>query len=151
MKPMKRFLFLLAFLASSSVSATEIFHWVDENGVSNYSSTAPAGDVADVETVNLPDNTPPDYDPEEDRYGVQAQAERMAALREELAQKREDARERQNRAARQQPAQYRDPYRYGQPLFWSPPYYQRPPVRPQPPIAVPYETVTLKPPGLSRN
>jgi hypothetical protein len=151
MKPMKRTLFLLAFLASSPVYATEIYRWVDENGVANFSSTAPHGAVDGLSTMELEDSTPPDYDPEEDRYGVQAQAERMAALREDMANKREDARERQNRTSRQQPVQYRDPYRYGYPLLGSPPYYPRPPVRPEPPISVPYETVTFRPPGASRN
>ena len=68
----------LALLASFPAMATEIYHWVDENGVSNFSSTAPPGLAEEVNKMTLEDTTPPDYDPEEDRYGVAAQAERMA-------------------------------------------------------------------------
>jgi len=138
---------LLASLASSPAVATEVFHWVDENGVSHYTQSAPPSNVEGVSQVILEDTTPSDYDPEEDRFGVQAQAERMASLREELKEKREAQRERQRNAAAQQPVQYRDSYPYGRSTFWQPPYYPRPPVRPEPPIAVPYETVTLRPPG----
>lgn len=146
---LRRFtLFFLAFVASSPALATEVYHWVDENGVSNYSSTTPPGDSSGVSKMIIEDSTPPDYDPEEDRYGVQAQAERMAALRDDMAKKREEHRENQRRAAQQRPVQYRDPYPYSSPLFWAPPYYQRPPPRPEPPIAVPYDTVTLRPPSL---
>jgi hypothetical protein len=66
----------LALLAGISmpVLATEVYHWVDENGVAHYSQHAPAADVAGVSKMILEDTTPPDYDPEEDRYGVEAQA-----------------------------------------------------------------------------
>ena len=86
---------------------------MDENGVSHYSQNAPPGDVPGVSTMILEDTTPPDYDPEEDRYGVAAQAERMAALREEMAEKREAQRERQRNAPQQPVVQYQQPYQYG--------------------------------------
>lgn len=142
-------LFLLVMLAGSpAVAATEIFHWVDENGVAHFSQSAPLSDVAGVSHLTLEDTTPPDYDPEEDRYGVEAQAERMAALREEMAQKRESRRDRQHNSYQQPLVQYREPY-YVSGLL-RPPYYPRPPLRPEPPIAVPYETTTLLPPGSGR-
>jgi len=144
-------LIFLVFLASSPAVATEIYRWVDENGVANFSSTAPPGDVGGVSKMNLEDTTPPDYDPEKDVFDVEGQAERMAALREEQAARREERRKRQRDAVQQQPVQYRDPYQYGRPLFWQPPYYPRPPERPEPPIAVPYETVPFRPPGHSRD
>ena len=144
-------LFLLTCLASMPVLATEVYHWVDENGVSHYSQNAPAADVAGVSKMILEDTTPPDYDPEEDRYGVAAQAQRMASLREEMKEKREAESERRRNAAAQQPmVQYRDPYSYGRPLFWQPPYYSRPPLRPEPPIA-PAPTFPFRPPGLNPN
>ena len=142
-------LFLLAVLASLPVFATEIYHWVDENGVSHYTQSAPPGDVAGVSQMNLEDTTPPDYDPEEDRYGVEAQAERMAALREEMTEKREAQRERQRNTAQQPVVQYQQPYPYGYSSFWQPPYYPRPP-QPVQPIA-PAPTFPFRPPGLSRN
>jgi hypothetical protein len=46
MKPTGFTLFLVAFLASSPVLATEVYHWVDENGVAHYSQHAPATDRA---------------------------------------------------------------------------------------------------------
>jgi len=88
--------------------------------------------------MNLVDTTPEDYDPDEDRYGVEAQAERMAALREKMEQEREDA---------QQAVQYREPYRRYSNGVWLPPIYPRPPVKPEHPIEVPYPTATLRPPG----
>ena len=151
MKSTGHTLFLLVLMASSPVLATEVYHWVDENGVSHYTQNAPSPDVTGVSSMTLEDTTPPDYDPEEDRYGVQAQAERMAALREEMAQKREAERERQRNTPRQQLIQYQQPYNYGYSSFLRPPLYPVPPIRPQPPIEVPYETVTLRPPGSGSN
>jgi hypothetical protein len=141
----------MVLLASSAVPATEVYRWVDENGVPNFSSTAPSGNVGGVSKMTLEDTTPPDYDPEEDRYGVSAQAARMASLRKDMKDKREAERRRQRNASQQQPVQYREPYQYGRSLFWRPPYYTRPPVRPERPIVVPYETATFRPPGRSSN
>jgi len=137
---------------SATVMATEIYHWVDENGVSHFTQNAPSAAIAGVEKMTLEDTTPPDYDPEEDIYGVAQQQERMAAIREERKEKLEAGLKRQRDAAARQPAvQYDDPYRYGRRAFWNPPYYPRPPLRPEPPIAVPYTTSTLRPPGPGRN
>jgi hypothetical protein len=52
-------LFFLVFLANSPVVATEIYHWVDENGVSNFSAIAPPVDVTGVEIMSLENTTPP--------------------------------------------------------------------------------------------
>ena len=140
-------LVLLATIAGTTLSANEIYHWVDENGVQNFSQTQPAGNTTGVSKMNLVDTTPADYDPEEDLYDVEAQAERMNALREDMEKRREAARERQRNAAQQPVIQYRQPDRYySRPLLY-PPIYPRPPHRPEPPIAVPYPTETLRPPG----
>ena len=136
----------LALCASTIVVGEEIYHWLDENGVPNFSQRQPDEDTRGVSKLNLPDTTPPDYDPDEDRYGVEAQAERMTALREEMDKQREDARERRRNTA-QQPMQYREPYRRYARGIWHPPIYTRPPPIPQPPIVVPYRTATLRPPG----
>lgn len=140
-------LVLLAMIASTAALAGEIYHWVDENGVQNFSQKPPDGKIPGVSQLNLVDTTPEDYDPDEDRYGVEAQAERMAALREEMEQEREDARERERNAAQQQAVQYREPYRRYSNGVWLPPIYPRPPVKPELPIEVPYPTATLRPPG----
>lgn len=137
-------LFLLAIMASSLLSAQEIYHWQDENGVQHFSQIAPAGEIAGVSTLTLADSTPPDFDPDEDRYGVEAQAERMKALREEMEKRREARR----KAAPQPVVQYQQPVRYAAPLWWHrPPVYPKPPLRPQPPVIEPYPTAVLRPPG----
>ena len=134
----------LAMIASTTALASEIYHWLDENGVPNFSQKQPAGKMPGVTLLTLADTTPSDYDPEEDRYGVQAQAERLNALREERERKREAVRERQRYTAQQQVVQYREPVRRYSNAFWYPPIYSRPPQRPRPPIAVPHPTSTLK-------
>ena len=143
-------LFLLAFCASMPVLATEVYHWVDENGVPHYSQNVPTADVTGVSIIILEDTRPPDYDPEEDRYGVEAQAERMALLREEMAEKREAQRERQRNAPQQPVVQYQQPYQYGYSSFLRPPYYPSPPLRPEPFIE-PLPVLPFSPRGLNRN
>ena len=135
----------LTLLASSRVSAQEIFHWIDEDGVANFSQEQPAGEVPGLSKLFLEDTTPVDFDPEEDRFGIEEQAERMVALRAEMDQRRIANRERQQRVI-QQPVQqpYRDPYSFYSRPLWYPPLQPRPPHRPRPPIAVPYETSTLR-------
>ena len=137
----------LAMIASPAAPGSEIYHWLDENGVPNFSQKEPDGELQGVSRLTLTDTMPPDYDPDEDRYGIEAQAERMAALREEMEQQREDARERRRNTPQQQAVHYPEPYRRYARGIWHPPYYPRPPPRPQPPIVVPYRTATLEPPG----
>jgi len=137
----------LVLAAAGSAFATEIYHWVDENGVPHYSQNAPPGAVDGVETMSLENTAPADNDPEEDIYGVEAQAQRMAALREEMEEKRTARQEQRKAAARQPIVQYQNPVNYGYGPFWRPPSRPRPPVEPVPPIENPYPTDTLKPPG----
>ncbi|NND58084.1 MAG: DUF4124 domain-containing protein [Xanthomonadales bacterium] len=135
--------------ACTQVLATEIYHWVDENGVSHYSQSAQAGSPDGVKTMTLDDTAPPDYDPDEDRYGVAAQAERMTLLRKEMDEKREAERDRRRNAAAQQPVVRQSyPVNSGYGPFWRPPYRPVPPVEPRPPVPEPYPTSTLKPPGV---
>ena len=140
-------LIFLALIASATAAAQEIFHWIDENGVPNFSQEQPAGEIPGLSKLYLADTTPADFDPEEDRFGIEEQAERMNALREEMDQRREANREREKVAVQQPVQQYRDPYRFYSRPLWYPPIQPRPPHRPKPPIAVPYETSTLRPPG----
>ena len=142
----------LGAFCADSVPAQDVYRWVDENGVVNFSDTAPAAAAAGIETMVLEDSRPSDYDPEEDIYNVAAQAERMAALREEMAAEREARRERQ-REAPQPPVQYHQGVQYGYPFSF--PAYARPPGKPpgrppgggRPPRPEPYDTSTLLPPG----
>jgi len=135
---------LMALSAGAPALAVDIYQWVDENGVINFSHVRPADERLAVTEVILAETNPPDFDPEEDRYGIEAQAERMQTLRQEMEARRESQKP---QAPLNTPAAvpYRDPYkRYSYPLLY-PPYRPVPPIRPEPPIAVPYETATLKP------
>jgi hypothetical protein len=135
--------------------AQEIYRWTDENGVVNFSDTAPATDSRAVSTVTVEDTRPSDYDPEADLYNVAAQAERMQALREEMKNEREARFERQRNAAHQQPVQATRSVGYAVPgWWWGQPGYgppTRPPQRPERPVPEPYPTATLRPPGQTRN
>jgi len=102
----------LVFLASPSAFSYELYHWVDENGVSNYSQVAPTAEVPNVSKQTLEDTTPTDYDPEADIYGVKENAEQMEALRAEMEKRREDSRKRQQQYASQVVPQYQEPSRY---------------------------------------
>lgn len=157
MRSTKLVLALLALLLGNSTAvATEVYRWVDEDGVSHFSQNPPPEDVDGVKKMTLEDTTPPDYDPDEDRYNVAEQEKRMASIRDDMQEKRDAERERRRKAAAQQPAiQYQQPYPYGYSSFLRPgypgyPVQPLPPLRPQPPIAVPYQTVPFNPPGLNR-
>lgn len=141
----------LGLLAASPLAATEVFRWVDENGVIHFSQNPPPGNDERVEVLMLDDSPPPDYDPEEDLYGVEAMAEEMSQLREEMAKKRDLARERQQNNSQQTAVQYQQPVQYGYPYLGRPLFPgARPPNRPRPPRPErpqpePYPTDVLKP------
>ena len=154
---MKTTLTLTAFLilvTAPAAFATEIYRWVDKDGVQHFSQNPPPADTGGVDRVILEDTSPVNYDPEEDLYEVEAQQERMASIRQEREEKREAERERREKVAAQQPVViYQEPQPYAYP-FWnagypSPPVNLLPPVRPRPPVAVPY-SVPFSPPGLAR-
>jgi hypothetical protein len=139
---------LLAGLVVAPVFAIEIYRWVDENGVVHFSQTEPPGNDAGVKKMNLEDSTPSSYDPDQDRYNVEAQAEQMALIRAEMDKKRELAREQKLNTPQPPPVT-----QYQNAPYWQVPYYPgrpigpRPPPRPEPPIERPYPTATLRPPG----
>ena len=146
----------LGMFYAAPALAQEVYRWVDENGVVNFSDAAPpAADAsANVNTVTLEDTTPKDYDPEADIYNVAGQAERMQALRDQMEKDREARREQQSRAPQQPAVPYERGASYGYP--YSFPAYGRPPYRPPAkppsrPVPEPYETSTLRPPGQTPN
>jgi hypothetical protein len=143
-------LLFLAIFCAAPAFATEVYRWVDKNGVVNFSQNPPPEKVSGAKMITLEDDPPPGYDPEEDLYGVEAQAERMALLREQMAKKREMERERQLNSATQSPVPYQQPDQYGYPIYGQWPYYPgfRPPVKPRPPVRPePYLKSILMPPG----
>jgi len=142
---------LLAGMAAAPVFAIEVYRWVDENGVIHFSQSAPPATVPGVETMTVEDSAPPGYDPDEDRYQVAAQAEKMAQLRAEMDKKREMAQEQSPTTPQPPVTQYQQSGYWPLPNYYpGPPVRPRPPPRPEPPIEIPYPTNTLRPPGQDR-
>ena len=125
----------LAFVTALAVSITcfdthaaEIYHWVDENGVSHFSQQPPDKDTQNVSTKKIDDSPPVAGDQAEDIYNIKAHEERMAEWRKERDQERKDSLERKQQAA-QQNQKYQQPESYG-PSYWRRPIYARPPLSP---------------------
>lgn len=116
-------------ILGAPASAYEVYSWVDENGVTHFSQWAPAEPVADVKEMVLPDAAPPNYDPAEDRYAVEATSEQVQAVWDELEKRREERREREANSV--QPVVRYQEYEsgYGWP-GWSLYPYPRPDNRP---------------------
>ena len=130
-------LVLLVLIANTNVAASDIYHWVDEDGIAHYSQFKPAIGTANVGKQKLENKAPPGDGEVEDIYNVEAQEKRMATLREEREQGRKNSRERNQRAAQQQPGNYSEggfDYSNG---YGYPPDYNRRPNRPRPPIVRP--------------
>jgi len=123
-----------AFIASAS--ASDIYRWVDEDGVVHFSDTAPA-DTDDVERLRVDVTNPPGYDPAEDPYSIRNQAARMGETWSRLEERREDRREKRREEAEWQPAavfQSYHPYPYFRPGFFVPGRPGHRPVRPGPAV-----------------
>lgn len=140
-------LVLLALVAGTNVAATEIYHWVDEDGVQHFSQYPPTGNVANVSSQKLVDATPPGDG--KGVYDVEAHQKQMAAWREKLAKDRKEARER-NRQRPQQPIRYTQPQQRSYWPYWYPPVYPRPPHKPWPPIQKPTPPSVIFPRGGDR-
>jgi len=143
-------LVLLAAIASTNIAAAEIYHWVDEDGVSHFSQQPPAKDIQNVSTQPIRDTAPSDGVLAEDIYDTKAHEERMVEWRKQREQERKDARDSKQQAARQQvkypqPESYgRYPYPYLYPPIHRPPHRppNRPPSRPERPIFNPRPPTT---------
>lgn len=146
-----------AGLATGLAEAEEVYRWVDADGVVHFSDKPPASAQAGVTTMAVDSQPPASYDPDEDRYNVEATAARTQALRDEQAQARE-ARRQQNATA-PSVVQYPQSQAYAVDYGYLPPYNRpgfRPPLRPRPPPPSRPEperppTDTLRPPRESRN
>ena len=138
--------FVLAALLVAPTAAAEVYKWVDENGVTHFTETPPDLSVTGVSQPTLRDTRPSDYDPDQDIYDVEGQAERMQQLRDERTEKRQARLEREREAQKRQAVQYRDQEYYRYPIYrpgWVNP---RPPLRPNPPVVRPPETLLPSPP-----
>jgi hypothetical protein len=137
-------LLVLAVMVSSQVIASEIYHWVDENGVSHYSQQPPERDTPNVSTQEIKNTTPSGAAEGEDIYDTKAHQERMAEWRKEREQERKDARDRKEQAANQNSIRYRQPESYGTTPYPYRPIYRPPhrPVYPERPIYNPRPPTT---------
>ncbi len=79
-------------------AAYEIYKWVDEDGVVHYSQWAPEDSDAEVAKLEFERTNPPGYDPAEDDYSIENQAERIGEQWRAIAEEKE-AREEAERAA----------------------------------------------------
>jgi hypothetical protein len=147
-----------AILAAGShtvAHASEIYRWVDEDGVVHYSDTKPAEAFA---TLQLEDTRPTDYDPAEDFYSIVNQARRLNETLVELATVRQEREERRRVEAQEtaftEPATY-EPYRYAAyPFYYSPSvvnYSNHPIRRAQQQFRVLDELALTQPPAYSIN
>lgn len=148
MNPLRMLVLFSLGLLAASAAAQDVYRWVDADGVVHFSQTAPATDTQGVDRLQIEDTRPADYDPGEDRYHVTEQAERMLALRAEMATEREARRKRAERAAARQPATapVQSVGTAVPPWWWDRPASRPPPPRPEPPIERPQPPATLLPP-----
>jgi hypothetical protein len=121
-------LVFLLVIASANIAASQIYQWVDENGVSHFSQQPPAKDTQNVGTKTIRDTAPNAGGEAEDIYDTKAHEERMAEWREQREQERKDARDRKEKEATQQ-VRYPQPESYGRRPYIYPPIH-RPPGRP---------------------
>jgi len=96
-------------LFTAETDAAEIYRWVDENGVVNFSQTAPPSQDLAAEKVAMQDDRPSDWDPEADIYGVEEQAARMQALRDDMDKKRQERIDQEKHQQTLTAPQYREP------------------------------------------
>jgi hypothetical protein len=123
-------LLALAVLASANLSASEIYHWVDEDGVQHFSQQPPGSDTSNVSKQVLEDTAPPGDGQVEDVYNLAVHKEHMAEWREERDKQREEARKNKKLAANQQPQRSTETDGYYPWPYWRRPIYGKPPYRP---------------------
>ncbi|MDH3441118.1 MAG: DUF4124 domain-containing protein [Gammaproteobacteria bacterium] len=116
-------IFIVVTLVSQRAYCTDIYRWVDDEGIVHFSDTRP-NDDADVRMLRVNVSNPPGYGPAQDRYSIVNQAKRMNNKWSELADERERRAEKRRESAPQfvqyQPQRY-DGWRYS---YW-PGYYRQ--------------------------
>jgi len=140
-------LLVLGFVLNTIVMASEIYHWVDENGVSHYSQYKPAGDTPGVSIQKMEASRPPADGQAEDVYNIEAHEKRMTEWREQRQKEREESRDQKNQASQQLQIQYPQP----QSSYWGRRgYYNYRPPQNSPPIVKPrLPSVLPRPPHLN--
>ena len=105
--------------------ASEIFHWVDADGVNHYSQSPPPTSDA-VQTLQIDGSQPASYDPNEDRYNVAAQAESTQAVYDKMAENRKNKQQAKQNTAANTVIYYPDPDNNNQVLYPPGGWYNRP-------------------------
>lgn len=90
--------------SGGAAGATDVYRWVDDEGVTHYSQWRPDNAATTVDTLEIERSTPAGYDPAADPYSVSAQRARTHArwkdIHERAEAEREAARDREpDRAA----------------------------------------------------
>jgi len=115
---------LISLIIGDAAIGGEIFHWVDEDGVLNFSDWAPENSNVEVAKLTVSNANPPGYDPGEDQNSVLGQAERInarwAALNEKQEERRKQRLEREEQ--RLQTVVYDYPY-YNDSYFYYRPVH----------------------------
>jgi len=108
--------------------ASEIFHWVDEDGILNFSDWAPENSNVEVARLIVSNANPPAYDPSEDQNSILEQTERMNVRWAELNEQQEERRKQRLELEEQQ--RRRQVVEYDYPCYNGSYFYYRPVHRP---------------------
>ena len=135
-------LLLLGFGITTILPAAEIYHWVDENGVSHYSQYKPDSSTTDFSSQKMETTESRVSGDAEDVYNVEAHEKKMAEWRESRQIEREELRERKSQVLQQPQIIYNQP----QQSRWYPRgYYNHRPPNPEHPIAGPRPPPSILP------
>ena len=146
---------LLLMGITQAAFGSEIFHWVDEDGILHYSDWAPTNTDIEVRKVVISESNPPDYDPDEDPNSILDQASRTNERWQELKEQKEERREQRRELAAEPrnpaPVEYYEPYYDSSPWFYYPVRPGRPPgsAHPKPFRTAKHQVVALDRLGLS--
>ena len=76
-------------LFAASATAEEVYRWTDKDGTVHFSDRPPTTEQKSLTTMTVNGQAPASYDPDEDRYNVEATAARTQAMRDQQAQSRQ--------------------------------------------------------------
>jgi hypothetical protein len=127
---------IIAIAFTANANASDIYRWVDGDGVVHFSDTAPV-ENDEVERLRVNNSNPPGYDPADDPYSIRNQAERMGETWSRLEERREERKEERRKEAARQPVVVYEPYypyRYYRPGYFVPGRQGHRPVRPGPTV-----------------
>ena len=118
---------LISLIIGDVAFGGEIFHWVDEDGVLNFSDWAPENSNVEVAKLVVSNSNPPGYDPNEDQSSILEQAvrinDRWVELKERQEERRKQRLELEEQQRRLQPVVYEYPY-YNNPYFYYRPVHR---------------------------